>query len=147
MPPLAVFARGASQALPASFMIRLSPLSKALSDRISLMKIIESDNVQDQITLIPEIAMGTASVTDVARNFAEYLNRVAYHGESFTLTRGGKPVAELVPVPRGVRVQDLPAIFASLPKLSAEELDAFAADIEAGRPKASDDDFRDPWAS
>lgn len=111
------------------------------------MRIIESDTIQDQTLMIREMEMGTASVTDVARNFAEYLNRVAYHGESFTLTRGGKPVAELVPVPRGVRVEDLPAIFASLPKLSAEELDAFAADIDAGRPRASDDDFRDPWES
>lgn len=111
------------------------------------MAIIESDNMRDQITLIPEFRMGTASVTDVARNFAEYLNRVAYRGESFTLTRGGKPVAELTPVPRGVRVSDLPAILASLPKLSAEELESFAADIEEGRPRPSDDDFRDPWAS
>ena len=91
--------------------------------------------------------MPSASVTEVARNFAEYVNRVAYRGERFTLIRGGRPVAELVPVPSGVRVGDLPALFASLPKLTDEELASFAADIEAGRPKASDDDFRDPWDS
>ena len=111
------------------------------------MGIIESDNVLDQIPLIQDFTMATVSVTEVARNFAEYVNRVAYRGESFTLTRGGKPVAELKPVPSGVRVEDLPAIFASLPKLSAEELESFAADIEEGRPRASDDDFRDPWPS
>lgn len=91
--------------------------------------------------------MPTASVTEVARNFAEYVNRVAYRGERFTLMRGGKPVAELVPVPKGVLIEDLPAIFASLPKLTDEEWASFAADIEDGRPTASDDDFRDPWAS
>lgn len=111
------------------------------------MEIIESDNMLDQVPLIQELDMATVSVTDVARNFAEYVNRVAYRGESFTLTRGGRPVAELTPVPSGVRVEDLPAIFASLPKLPAEELESFATDIEEGRPRASDDDFRDPWAS
>lgn len=108
---------------------------------------IKSDNLLDRIFLIQELHMPTASVTEVARNFAEYVNRVAYRGERFTLMRGGKPVAELAPVPRGVLIEDLPAIFASLPKLTDDEWASFAADIEDGRPRASDDDFRDPWAS
>lgn len=91
--------------------------------------------------------MPNASVTEVARNFAEYVNRVAYRGEQFTLMRGGKPMAQLIPVARGVRVEDLPALFASLPRLTLEEAETFARDIDAGRPLASDDDFRDPWAS
>jgi antitoxin (DNA-binding transcriptional repressor) of toxin-antitoxin stability system len=109
--------------------------------------IIESDNVLDQILLIQEPQMRTASVTDVARNFAEYVNRVAYRGERFTLMRGGKAVAELSPVPTGVRIEDLPALFASLPRLTPEEAEAFGRDIEAARPQPGDDDFRDPWAS
>lgn len=91
--------------------------------------------------------MPDASVTEVARNFAEYVNRVAYRGERFTLMRGGKPVAELIPVARGIRIEDLPALFASLPRLTPDEAEAFALDIESGRPLAGDDDFRDPWAS
>lgn len=37
-------------------------------------------------------------VSEAVRNFADYINRVAYRGESFTLVRGNKPVAELAPV-------------------------------------------------
>jgi hypothetical protein len=38
---------------------------------------------------------GSVTVTQVARNFAEYVNRVAYRRESFTLVRGKKRLAEL----------------------------------------------------
>lgn len=37
--------------------------------------------------------MPDVTVTQVARNFAEYVNRVAYRRESFTLIRGKKPLA------------------------------------------------------
>lgn len=111
------------------------------------MVYVKSDNLLDQIALVQEFYVRTASVTDVARNFSEYVNRVAYGGEQFTLMRGGKPMAKLIPVARGVRVEDLPALFASLPRLTPGEAEAFARDVEAGRPLASDDDFRDPWAS
>ena len=40
----------------------------------------------------------TLTVTEVARHFAEYLNRVASRGECFVLMRGNKPIAELRPV-------------------------------------------------
>lgn len=111
------------------------------------MVYVKSDNVLDQIRLVREFLMSNASVTEVARNFAEYVNRVAYRGERFTLIRGGKAMAELRPVRAGVRIEDLPALFASLPRLTPAEAEAFARDIEAGRPRAGDDDFRDPWAS
>ncbi|HEX6041102.1 type II toxin-antitoxin system Phd/YefM family antitoxin [Longimicrobium sp.] len=91
--------------------------------------------------------MPDASVTDVARNFSEYVNRVAYGGEQITLMRGGKPMARLIPVARGVRAEDLPALFASLPRLAPDEAEAFARDLESGRPLAGDDDFSDPWGS
>jgi antitoxin (DNA-binding transcriptional repressor) of toxin-antitoxin stability system len=91
--------------------------------------------------------MRTVSVTEVARDFAEYVNREAYRGERYTLMRGGKAVAELSPVPTGVRIEDLPALLASLPRLTPEEAEAFGRDIEAARPRPGDDDFRDPWAS
>jgi antitoxin (DNA-binding transcriptional repressor) of toxin-antitoxin stability system len=41
----------------------------------------------------------SATVTEVLRNFSDYINHVSYRGERFVLTRGGKVVAELVPAP------------------------------------------------
>ena len=87
------------------------------------------------------------SVTQVARNFAEYLNRVVYGGERFVLVRGGKAVAELGPVPNGRRLAELPDILASIPHLSPEEATAFEADIEATRLELSRLVPRDPWES
>jgi hypothetical protein len=69
------------------------------------------------------------SVTDVARHFADYLNRVAFHGERFLLIRGKHAVAELRPVPPNVRVGDLATIFAAWPHLGETEAAAFAADL------------------
>lgn len=91
--------------------------------------------------------MRTASVTEVARNFAEYVNRVSYRGERFVLMRGGKPVAELGPVMRGVPIRDIPAIFAALPRLTPEEAEAFGRDIDAAREELRSHELRDPWES
>lgn len=88
-----------------------------------------------------------ASVTDVIRNFSDYLNRVAYRGERFVLIRGGKPVAELSPVPAGTRLGDLSAVLRSLPRLSAEEAGAFEADLEAARSELARQPPEDPWES
>ena len=111
------------------------------------MVYVKSDNVLDQIARVQEFCMPTASVTEVARNFAEYVNRVAYRGERYTLIRGGKAVAELAPVPRGVRVEDLPALFASLPRLTPHEAEAFGRDIDEAREELSRWELRDPWGS
>lgn len=107
---------------------------------------VKSDNLLDQISRIQEQHMRTASVTEVARNFAEYVNRVAYRGERFTLMRGGKPMAELTPVARGVPIRDIAGIFASLPRLTPAEADEFARDLEAARAELGSE-VRDPWAS
>jgi len=90
----------------------------------------------------------TASVTEVSRNFADYINRVAYRGEEFVLVRGKKPVAELRPVPHGKRLGELPELLKSLPKLSAEEADSFGRDIAEMRKQISfQEGLRDPWDS
>ena len=52
----------------------------------------------------------TLSVTEAARHFAEYINRVLYRGESFILVRGNKPIAELRPLPTGRQLAELPAL-------------------------------------
>jgi hypothetical protein len=77
--------------------------------------------------------MSDVTVTQLARNFAEYVNRVAYRRESFTLVRGKKRLAELRPLPAGTRLSDLPGLLASLPRLSVAEAGQFVADLEASR--------------
>lgn len=89
----------------------------------------------------------TTSVTDVHRNFADYINRVAYRGESFVLVRGGKPVAELSPVPSGTRLGELSALLTSLPRLGEDDAEAFAEDIDRARDELHAIPPRDPWAS
>lgn len=88
-----------------------------------------------------------SNVTDVARNFAEYVNRVAYKGERFILMRGKRPVAELRPVLTGRRVADLPEILASLPRLGADDAVAFADDLEKAAGELNQRPARDPWDS
>ncbi|MFH1764139.1 MAG: type II toxin-antitoxin system Phd/YefM family antitoxin [Gemmatimonadota bacterium] len=72
---------------------------------------------------------GTISVTEAVRNFADFINRVAYRGEHFLLERGGRPVARLVPVPQSGRLGDLPGLLASVPGLSREEAEGLARDM------------------
>ena len=87
------------------------------------------------------------TVTEVARNFADYINRVAYRQERFTLMRSGKPVAELGPVPAGKRLGELPDLLKSLPRLGAAEAESLAKDLEAGRDLLRKAEVRDPWDS
>ncbi len=89
--------------------------------------------------------MSDVTVTQVARNFAEYINRVAYRRESFTLLRGKKPLAELRPLPTGTRLSELPGLLASLPRLTEAEADDLAADLDAARDELGA--VRDAWQS
>lgn len=89
----------------------------------------------------------TPSVTEVARHFSDYINRVAFRGERFVLMRGKRPVAELRPVPSGKRLRELPELLASLPHLSEREAEALAEDLAVGRAELSRAPLRDPWAS
>ncbi len=89
----------------------------------------------------------TLSVTEVARHFAEYINRVSYRGECFVLVRGNKPVAELRPLPAGKRLLELPALLASLPHLSPAEATQFAGDLTAARQALASAEVHDPWRS
>ena len=88
----------------------------------------------------------SATVTEVLRNFSDYINRVSYRGERFVLMRGGKAVAELVPAPTaGQRLAELPAVLASLPRLGEEEASRFGVDLEEARRGLAQ--AADPWAS
>ena len=75
----------------------------------------------------------TLSVTELVRNFADYVNRVFYRRERFVLTRGNKPIAELRPLPAGRTLAELPQILAALPPLSEDEMAQFADDLDKAR--------------
>lgn len=87
------------------------------------------------------------SVTEIARHFADYVNRVAYRRERFVLVRGNRPVAELGPVPAGKRLGELPGLLDSLPGLSEVEVADFAEDLASARSELSSTGVRDPWGS
>ncbi len=89
----------------------------------------------------------TLSVTEMARHFAEYINRVAYRGECFVLVRGNKPMAELRPLPTGKRLTELPTLLASLPRLSSTEAAQFDDDLTAAREALAQAEVHNPWQS
>lgn len=89
----------------------------------------------------------TISVTEMARRFAEYVNRVAFRGESFTLVRGKRRIAEIRPVPAGRRLSELPAMLAGLPHLPPEDAERFGDDLDHARSEMAAGGVRDPWQS
>ena len=89
----------------------------------------------------------TLSVTEMARHFTEYIDRVADRCESFVLVRGNKPLAELRPLPTGKQMGELPALLASLPHLSPTEAAQFADDLTAAREALPRTEVHDPWPS
>ncbi len=73
----------------------------------------------------------TVSATEAVRTFSELLNSVKYKGKSYTIVRGGKPIAEIVPVGEVAherRLGDLVAIMKKLPSLG-DDSESFARDI------------------
>jgi hypothetical protein len=58
-----------------------------------------------------------------------------------------QPGAEPRSIPPGRKLSDLPAIFASLPRLGDEEAAAFGADIDAARKELGHTPDYDPWES
>jgi hypothetical protein len=120
---------------------RASRSAQANAQREGWMGTSESDCQMEA----EEQLMSDVSVTQVVRNFAEYVNRVAQRRESFTLLRGRKPLVELCPLPNGVLLSELPGLLASLPRLTEAEAGEFAADLEAARDELSE--ARDAWQS
>lgn len=73
----------------------------------------------------------TINATDAAREFSDILNSVKYKRDSFTILRGGKPTAAIVPVESiGVlrTMSELRMIIKSLPRLG-EDSRQFEDDI------------------
>ncbi len=86
------------------------------------------------------------SATELVRNFAEYLNRVAYRGERFVIVRSNKVVGELKPTTSGVRLGALPSLLASLPRLGREEAAQLEDELATARSDLDAIGGRDPWA-
>jgi prevent-host-death family protein len=87
------------------------------------------------------------SVTDIARNFSEYINRVAYKGDRFILMKSGREVAELKPVPKGRRLSELAVLLKTSARLTPNEAESFEADIEAARKDMNKSEVSHPWDS
>lgn len=87
----------------------------------------------------------TLTVTEMARKFADYINRVAYRGERFVLTRGNREVAEIRPLPKGLSYAELREVLTSGPHLDSDDVEQFARDIEEAREELNSLPVRDPW--
>ncbi|NKB23714.1 MAG: hypothetical protein GKR87_04925 [Kiritimatiellae bacterium] len=85
------------------------------------------------------------TVTEVARNFSDYINRIFYNHEHFILMRGKKPVAELKPILATKTLGDLPVLLASLPSLSKNESEKFSVDVMDIRNSHPKETLQDPW--
>ncbi len=72
------------------------------------------------------------NATEAARNFSDVLNQVKYQDTSFEIMRGRDVIARIVPIGpvRGLRVSELNALFAKLPRLAEDDVDVFERDIE-----------------
>ncbi|HEY7569334.1 MAG TPA: hypothetical protein VH762_17260 [Gemmatimonadaceae bacterium] len=71
------------------------------------------------------------SVTEAARNFADLVNRAYYRQETTVLLKNGVPVAHMAPVaPSGVPAHEFLERWSRRPRLSAEDADAWARDLE-----------------
>jgi len=77
----------------------------------------------------------TISATEAARSFSEVLNQVQYRDVSFSIERGRKVVARLVPPapPAGLALADLNSLFGSLPRLDPAEAKRWRAEVRTLR--------------
>jgi len=73
------------------------------------------------------------SSTEAVRNFSELLNNIKYRGDRYTVIRGGKPAASLVPAEplhSVATLSDLREIMRHLPHLDSSDTE-FGADVTA----------------
>lgn len=73
------------------------------------------------------------SSTEAVRNFSELLNNIKYRGDRYTVIRGGKPAASLIPVEpigSGATLADLRKIVQAFPHLDRSDT-SFETDVIA----------------
>ncbi len=75
----------------------------------------------------------TITIEDAPENLAFYVDDISRTGESVVLIRGGKPVAEIRPTRKTARLSELRAILESGPRLTPEEAEDFARDVQEAR--------------
>ena len=71
------------------------------------------------------------SATEAVRRFSELMNAVIYRHDSFTIIRGGKPAAAIIPIeslPHGRSLKELSGVLKKLPSLN-DDNEIFARDI------------------
>lgn len=85
------------------------------------------------------------SSTEFSRNVATFLDQVRYTGESISITKGNRVVAELVP-PRtaGLDIAELANLIATAPKLGTAA-SAMSNDLKKIR-KTDQGTLENPWA-
>lgn len=77
----------------------------------------------------------TISATNAARGFSEVLDQVQFRDMSFSIERGNKVIARLVPaaMPEGIALADLNRLFAGLPHLGPDEARKWRAENKRTR--------------
>jgi antitoxin (DNA-binding transcriptional repressor) of toxin-antitoxin stability system len=88
------------------------------------------------------VGMKTLSVTEAARSFNDFVNRVYSRKESFAIAKLGVPYALLVPAATGCNSHELAADLASA-NLPAEDRRHLAAAIRKGRRALKP--VKNPW--
>jgi len=88
------------------------------------------------------------SATEAVRKFSEILNSIRYRGESYTIVRGGKPIASISPVETSYRKRvlgDLKEIVKDIPRLGADA-DRFGRDLGDVMKRQPPMPKEDKWA-
>ncbi len=76
----------------------------------------------------------TIPVAEAVKDFLRVLDRVESLREPATLVRDGRPVAKVIPLPQPAGTcAELASRWEKIPKLSPDEAEAFASDIERAR--------------
>ncbi len=87
------------------------------------------------------------NVTEFSRGLSDFLNHVQYRGQVLDIERGKRVVARVSPVSPadGFRIEQLDALLAQGPQLSAANRKSLAGDVRAVRARLGK--RADPWAS
>ncbi len=77
----------------------------------------------------------TISATNAARSFSEVLDQVQFRDTSFSIERGKRVVARLVPaaLPEGIALADLNRLFAGLHHLGPDEARKWRAENKTAK--------------
>jgi antitoxin (DNA-binding transcriptional repressor) of toxin-antitoxin stability system len=93
-----------------------------------------------------ELMTDILSVTEVARNLSDVINRVHYQGKSYVLTRGGVTVAQLSPAGKRLTGADLARRWTERPRLDPADAASWVAELAAQKRDVAPP-TEDAWAS